>query len=119
MLYLYLSIYLCNHENNVTMCPPDYHHNGFVGAHALGHMMYGCTVHVVINRRGGAHCFHDCIYITAVLLFSNLSTLCVMDLDRLQSFIYIIQLKAKYFSFFSIQKLFFTLRKLYFLKIFS
>ena len=26
------------------MCPPGYHHNGFVATHALGHMMYGCTV---------------------------------------------------------------------------
>ena len=25
-----------------TMCPPGYHHNGFVATHALGHMM--CTV---------------------------------------------------------------------------
>ena len=24
------------------MCPPGYHHNGFVETHALGHMMYGC-----------------------------------------------------------------------------
>ena len=24
-----------------TMCPPGYHHNGFVANHALGHMMYG------------------------------------------------------------------------------
>ena len=23
-----------------TMCPPIYHHNGFVATHALGHMMY-------------------------------------------------------------------------------
>ena len=22
------------------MCPPGYHHNGFVATHALGHMMY-------------------------------------------------------------------------------
>ena len=27
-----------------TMCPPGYHHNGFVATHALGLMMYGsCT----------------------------------------------------------------------------
>ena len=26
-----------------TMCPPGYHHNGFVATHTLGHMMYGCT----------------------------------------------------------------------------
>ena len=24
-----------------TMCPPGYHHNGFVATHALGHMIYG------------------------------------------------------------------------------
>ena len=24
-----------------TMCPPGYHHYGFVATHALGHMMYG------------------------------------------------------------------------------
>ena len=23
-----------------TMCPPGYHHNGFMATHALGHMMY-------------------------------------------------------------------------------
>ena len=26
-----------------TMCPPVYHHNGFVTTHALEHMMYGYT----------------------------------------------------------------------------
>ena len=30
-----------------TMCPPGYHHNGFVATHALGHMMYG---YHLINR---------------------------------------------------------------------
>ena len=24
-----------------TMCPPGYHHNGFMTNYALGHMMYG------------------------------------------------------------------------------
>ena len=24
-----------------TMCPPGYHHNGFVATHALGQIMYG------------------------------------------------------------------------------
>ena len=23
------------------MCPPGYHHNGFVAAHTFGHMIYG------------------------------------------------------------------------------
>ena len=26
------------------MCPPGYHHNGFMATHALGHMMYGCAM---------------------------------------------------------------------------
>ena len=34
-----------------TMCPPDYHHNGFVATHALGHMMYGSTLLVPMNQR--------------------------------------------------------------------
>ena len=27
-----------------TMCPPGYHHNGFVVTHELGHKMYGYTL---------------------------------------------------------------------------
>ena len=34
-----------------TMCPPGYHHNGFVANHALGHMMYGYTLLVPMNER--------------------------------------------------------------------
>ena len=30
-----------------TICPPSYHHNGFVATHALGHMMY-CNVYICI-----------------------------------------------------------------------
>ena len=54
-----------------TMCPPGYHHNGFVATHALGHMMYGlhhvpkcmsCHKAIVVIT-GRAHCFHDFIYI--------------------------------------------------------
>ena len=33
------------------MCPPSYHHNGFVATHALGHMMYGSTLLVPMNKR--------------------------------------------------------------------
>ena len=67
-----------------TMRPPGYHHNGFVATHALGHMR--CTVwatvlatvhHVpkcmscrkaIVVTTGRAHCFHDYIYITPILL---------------------------------------------------
>ena len=34
-----------------TMCPPGYHHNGFVATHALGHMMHGYTLLVPMNQR--------------------------------------------------------------------
>ena len=33
------------------MYPPDYHHNGFVATHSLGHMMYGYTLLVPTNQR--------------------------------------------------------------------
>ena len=34
-----------------TICPPSYHHNGFLATHELGHMMYGFTVLVLIEER--------------------------------------------------------------------
>ena len=33
-----------------TMCPSGYHHNDFVATHALGHMMYDCTLLVPMNH---------------------------------------------------------------------
>ena len=33
------------------MCPPGYHHNGFVLTHALGHMMYGSILPVPMSQR--------------------------------------------------------------------
>ena len=33
------------------MCPPGYHHSGFVATHAHGHMIYGYTLLVPINQR--------------------------------------------------------------------
>ena len=46
-----------------TMCPPGYHHNGFVATHALGHMMYMSCHKAIVVITGRAHCFHDYIYI--------------------------------------------------------
>ena len=34
-----------------TMCPPSYHHNGFVGTHPLGHMIYSYTLLVPMSQR--------------------------------------------------------------------
>ena len=39
-----------------TMCPPGYHHNGFVATHALGHMMYGCTSCDQVHELPQSHC---------------------------------------------------------------
>ena len=78
-----------------TMCPPGYHHNGFVATHAFGHMTYGLAyimiaVHhvpkcmschkAIVMITGRAHCFHDYIYITLILLLHIYCThLCVVD----------------------------------------
>ena len=40
-IYIYIYIfYIYIYAIMKTMCPPDYHHNGLVATHALGHMMY-------------------------------------------------------------------------------
>ena len=41
IIYIYIYIYI--YVIMKTMCPPGYHHNGFVAIHALGHMMYNRT----------------------------------------------------------------------------
>ena len=48
-----------------TMCPPGYHHNGFVATHALGHHVPKCmSCHkAIVVITGRAHCFHDYIHI--------------------------------------------------------
>ena len=38
-----------------TMCPPGYHHNGFVTTHALGHMM-NCTSCAQVHELPQSHC---------------------------------------------------------------
>ena len=48
-IYLYIYIYI--HAIMKTMCPPSYHHNGFVATHAVGRMMNSYTLLVPINQR--------------------------------------------------------------------
>ena len=38
-----------------TMCPPGYHHSGFVATHALGHMMYGTSC-AQVHELPQSHC---------------------------------------------------------------
>ena len=46
-----------------TMCPPGYHHNGFVATH-VHHVPKCMSCHkAIVVITGRAHCFHDYIYI--------------------------------------------------------
>ena len=52
-----------------TMCPPSYHHNGFVATHA--HHVPKCMScqKAIVVITGRAHCFHDNIYSTLYILY--------------------------------------------------
>ena len=50
-MYIYIYIYIYIFIIMKIMCPPGYHHNGFMATHALGHMMYSYTLLVPINQR--------------------------------------------------------------------
>ena len=43
-----------------TICPPGYHHDGFVATHALGDMMY---IHTRTHHTHIYICIYICIYI--------------------------------------------------------
>ena len=43
--------YVCDHK---TMCPPGFHHNGFVATHALGHM-FGQQLHSAGTNCANVH----------------------------------------------------------------
>ena len=45
-----------------TMCPPGYHHNGFVATHALGHMMRYMMPQSLCGDNWERTLFHDYIY---------------------------------------------------------
>ena len=57
------------------MCPPGYHHSGFVTTDALRHMMPKCiSYHKTTGvKTGRAHYFHDYIYITLISLQQGFS----------------------------------------------
>ena len=45
-MYIYIYINIIK-----AICPPHYHHNGFVATHALGHFMYNYTLLVPVKPR--------------------------------------------------------------------
>ena len=55
------------------MCPPGYHHNGFVTTHALGR----------------AHCFHDYIYIHIYIYIYIYIYICIYIYIYIHIYIYI------------------------------
>ena len=67
-IYIYIYIYICNHENNVPsrLSPQWLCGNSCTSVHHVPKCMSCHKAIVVITGR--AHCFHDYIYITLVLL---------------------------------------------------
>ena len=48
------------------MCPPNYHHNGFMATHAqtMHHVLMFLSCHkaiAIVVITGRAHCFHDAL----------------------------------------------------------
>ena len=59
-----------------TMCPPGYHHNGFVAT--VHHVPKCMSCHkAIVVITGRAHCFHDYIYILGSSCFCEIRALCV------------------------------------------
>ena len=77
-----------------TMCPPSYHHHGFVPK------CMSCHKAIVVIT-GRAHCFHDYIYIALILILWDLSTLCVVDHLWPLIYIHIIYMHIYIYMFFS------------------
>ncbi len=44
IIYLISSTLVYIYTERITMCPPGYHHNGFMATPELGHRMYGYTL---------------------------------------------------------------------------
>ena len=80
-IYVYIYIYICNHENNVLsrLSPQWFCGNSCTWA-TVNHVPKCISCHkAIVVITGRTHCFHDCIYITLILLLRDLSTLCVVD----------------------------------------
>ena len=61
-MYIYIHIYVCIYAITKTMCPPGYHHNGFVAPHALEHSVCnGSLIYIYIYMS------HIYIYIYQVI----------------------------------------------------
>ena len=78
-IYIYIYIYTCVIVK--TICPPSYHHNGFVATWQLMHLVYErvhhvCTSCSLVHESPQSHCgdvrraqcSHDYTYIASSLL---------------------------------------------------
>ena len=61
IIYIYIII--------KTMCPPGYHHNGFVATHPFGHMMY---IYMYIYIHTYIYTYTVCPPIINVIAFATL-----------------------------------------------
>ena len=91
------------------MCPPGYHHNGFVATHALGH---GCTVWWISCHEGimvitsRAHYFYDPIHIMPC--FCEIWAICVLWImyDHFYIYIYIYYIYMVYICYIYIHSIY-------------
>ena len=67
--YIYIYIYIYIYVIMETMCPPGYHHNGFVETHALGHMMYGSYAHLASVRFEHSVCHGSLMTTTYIYIY--------------------------------------------------
>ena len=80
-IVIYIYIHICNHEKNVPSqsSPQWLCSNSCTWEHDVYYVpkCMSCYKAIVVTT-GRAHCFHDCIYITPILLLWDLRNLCVM-----------------------------------------
>ena len=81
-----------------TMCPPGYHHNGFVATHTPGHMMYATYIYIYIYIYMYVYiyiyiyaiyiyiCIYICMYIYIYISYTNF-----------ECFLYCFVLNIKYY----------------------
>ena len=62
-----------------TMCPPGYHHNGFVATHGLRHMIYGSSC----TSCAQVHSGHKAIVVICIICICMCVCVCVCVCDKL------------------------------------
>ena len=107
LLYFYVCIYICNHENSVPSWFSLQWLRGNSCTWATVHHVPKCmSCHkAIVAITGRMYCFYDCIYITPILLLWDLSTVCVCRGSFMTTYIslveFFLKFKTKKFQIFS------------------